>query len=130
MPQAMTGHSVISPPRVMIGPYHGVSITKLNKTDVLFGLGGRIYNSPGNVAFRREAEDYKREYLRAHKLEKIHVAARLVAKIRNKDPPGRFLRKDPTNPGKYVEMGDEKAWNSECHALLIDTAKLIELDQG
>ena len=68
-------------------------------------------------------EDYKREYLdpRTRKLEKAHVAARLVSQIRCSNPPGRFLREDPENPGGYVEIGDQKAWKSEriCHAIFL-----------
>jgi len=64
--------------------------------------------------FRTVVEDYKREYLdpRTRKLEKAHVAARLVAQIRNSNPPGRFLKEDPDNPGKYIEIGDQKAFKS------------------
>ena len=60
-------------------------------------------------------EDYKREYLdpRTKKLEKAHVAARLVAQIRGMNPPGRFLKEDGDNPGKFIEIGDQKAWKSE-----------------
>lgn len=60
-------------------------------------------------------EEYKREYLdpRTRKLEKAHVAARLVAQIRSAVPPGRFLKDDPNHVGMYFEIGDAKAWKSE-----------------
>lgn len=60
-------------------------------------------------------EDYKREYLdpRTRKLEKAHVAARLVRQIRSANPPGRFLKEDSENPGMFVEIGDQKAFKSE-----------------
>ena len=92
MPRAKGGS--IPPPRVNIHPGHGGSISTLNDNDVLSGRGGRINNHPGNVTFRLIVEDYKHEYLdpRTRKLEKAHVAARLVAQIRSTNPPGRFLK--------------------------------------
>lgn len=115
MPRAKGGS--IPPPRVVIEPNHGGLISELNDHDVLSGRGGRINNHPGNVAFRRIVEDYKKEYLdpRTRKLEKAHVAARLVAQIRSSNPPGRFLKEDGDNPGMFVEIGDQKAWKSECY---------------
>ena len=117
MPRAKGGS--IPPPRVIIHPNHGGSIPTLNENDVLSGRGGRINNHPGNINFRKVVEEYKREYLdpRTRKLEKAHVAARLVAQIRSMDPPGRFLKEDPENAGRYVEIGDQKAWKSEFFAL-------------
>ena len=113
MPRAKGGS--IPPPRVIIEPGYGGSIVELNEHDVLCGRGGKINNHPGNVTFRTIVEHTKHEYLdpRTRKLEKAHVAARLVAQIRNTTPPGRFLNDDPLNPGQYVEIGDQKAWKSE-----------------
>ena len=113
MPRAKGGS--IPPPRVNIHPGHGGSISTLNDNDVLSGRGGRINNHPGNITFRLIVEDYKHEYLdpRTRKLEKAHVAARLVAQIRSANPPGRFLKEDPDNTGCFVEIGDQKAWKSE-----------------
>lgn len=110
MPRAKGGS--IPPPRVMIEPGAGGSIVELNEHDVLCGRGGKINNHPGNVTFRHVVEQYKHEYLdpRTRKLEKAHVAARLVAQIRNTNPPGRFLKDDPSHRGAYVEIGDLKAW--------------------
>ncbi len=113
MPRAKGGS--IPPPPVMVEPGCGGSIIELNENDVLCGRGGKINNHPGNVTFRAVVEHYKHEYLdpRTRKLEKAHVAARLVAQIRNATPPGRFLRDDPSNPGRFLEIGDLKAWKSE-----------------
>lgn len=113
MPRAKGGS--IPPPRVVVHPGDGGSISELNPNDVLSGRGGRINNHPGNVNFRNVVEQYKREYLdpSTRKLEKAHVAARLVSQIRSSNPPGRFLREDTENPGCYVEIGDQKAWKSE-----------------
>ena len=111
MPRAKGGS--IPPPRVNIHPGHGGQISSLNNNDVLSGRGGRINNHPGNVAFRSIVEDYKHEYLdpRTRKLEKAHVAARLVQQIRSCG--GRFLKEDGNNPGCFIEIGDQKAWKSK-----------------
>lgn len=120
MPRAKGGS--IPPPRVAFPPGHGGVISTLNANDVLSGRGGRINNHTGNITFRTVVEDYKREYLdpRTRKLEKAHVAARLVAQIRSANPPGRFLKADPDHPGCYVEIGDQKAWKKAGQALRED----------
>jgi len=120
MPRAKGGS--IKPPQVYVNPGDGGLISELNENDVLSGRGGRINNHPGNITFRTVVEDYKREYLdpRTRKLEKAHVAARLVAQIRSANPPGRFLKEDSDNKGKYVEIGDQKAWKKAGQALRED----------
>ena len=121
MPRAKGGS--IPPPQVMVEQGHGGTVTELNEHDVLCGRGGKINNHPGNVTFRTIVEEYKHEYLdpRTRKLEKAHVAARLVAQIRNTNPPGRFLKPDdPVNPTGYVEIGDLKAWKKAGQALRED----------
>ena len=43
------------------------------------------------------------------------MVARLVNEVRSRsNPPGRFLTACKDNPGQYIEIGDEKAWKSEC----------------
>ena len=121
MPRAKGGS--IPSPQVMVEQGHGGTVTELNEHDVLCGRGGKINNHPGNVTFRTIVEEYKHEYLdpRTRKLEKAHVAARLVAQIRNTNPPGRFLKPDdPVNPTGYVEIGDLKAWKKAGQALRED----------
>ena len=114
MPRAKGGP--IPPPQDFVNPGDGGLISELNINDVLSGRGGRINNHPGNITFRTVVEDYRREYLdpRIRKLEKKYVARRVVAQIRSANPPGRFLTEDPDNKGRYVEIGDQKAWKSEC----------------
>jgi hypothetical protein len=127
MPRAKGGS--IPPPRVNVEPNHGGIISDLNENDVLCGRGGRINNHPGNITFRVIVEEFKREYLdpRTRKLEKAHVAARLVAQIRSANPPGRFLKDDPNNAGMYFEIGDVKAWKSELSTAYLATASYRSL---
>ena len=113
MPRAKGGS--IPPPVVHVHPGQGGLISTLNDNDVLSGRGGRVNKHPGNIVFRTLVQDYKHEYLdpRTRKMEKAHVAARLVAQVRGMNPPGRFLKEDSDNAGMFLEIGDQKAWKSE-----------------
>ena len=113
MPKAKGGS--FPPPVIHVHPGQGGPVSAPNHNDVLSGRGGRVNRHPGNVAFRALLRDFRREYSdpRTRKLEKVHVAARLVARVRGADPPGRFLKEDGENPGMWVEIGDVKAWKSE-----------------
>jgi hypothetical protein len=42
-----------------------------------------------------------------------------VAQIRCMNPPGRFIKEDSEKWGMYVEIGDQKAWRSECSLFLL-----------
>jgi translation elongation factor P/translation initiation factor 5A len=55
-----------------------------------------INSHEGNVQFRDIVNDTKKDYLAksTKKLEKAHIAARVVQQIRQMDPPGRFLKED------------------------------------
>lgn len=111
MPRAKGGP--IPQPKINIHPGHGGLISVLNDNDVISGRGGYANNLPGNITYRKIVESYKHVYLdpRTRKLAKVHVAARLVAQVRRSG--GRFLKDDTTNPGYYIEIGDEKAWKSK-----------------
>ena len=56
------------------------------------------------------------------------MAARLVAQIRSMNPPGRFLKEDSENPGMYVEIGDQKAWKSECSSFPVYSQECDNFD--
>jgi hypothetical protein len=85
--------------------------------DVLCGRGGSINSHPGNEAYRKLVEKRKRVYLTARfKREKRLIANSIVSEIRNQDPPGRFLSKNPAT-GKWEDIGDEKARDKTSQAL-------------
>ena len=85
--------------------------------DVLCGRGGSINSHPGNERFRELVEKRKRVYLTARfKREKRLIASSVVAEIRDQQPPGRFLSKDPKT-GKWKDIGDEKARDKTSQAL-------------
>mmetsp|Transcript_834 Transcript_834/g.1182 ORF Transcript_834/g.1182 Transcript_834/m.1182 type:complete len:589 (-) Transcript_834:160-1926(-) len=86
-------------------------------SDVLCGRGGLTNHHPGNVLFRKLVRSKQEEYLRATKRDKAGVAREIVDTIRHLDPPGRFLKKDPSNPGQWVEIGNRKAREKTSQAL-------------
>ena len=103
------------PPRG-IGP-----IAEPNENDVLCGRGGRINSHSGNIQFRDMVQARKKEYLAktTKKLEKAHIAAKIVTEIRTMDPPGRFLKED-SDTGLWFDIGDAKAIKKAGQALRED----------
>jgi len=114
------------PPRG-IGP-----IVEPNENDVLCGRGGRINAHEGNVQFRDIIQSHKKEYLAksTKKLEKAHIAARIIEQIRTMDPPGRFLKEDG-NSGMWFDIGDAKAIKKAGQALREDAPDIRHgIDSG
>ena len=103
------------PPRG-IGP-----IVDPNKNDVLCGRGGRINSHAGNIRFRDIITANKKDYLApsTKKLEKAHIAAKIVYDIRGLDPAGRFLKED-RDTGLWFDIGDAKAIKKTGQALRED----------
>ena len=60
----------------------------------------------------------KADYLshQTKKLEKTHIAAKIVWAVRQSDPPGRFLKLDPST-GYWLEIGDKVAFRKTGQAL-------------
>jgi hypothetical protein len=118
--------SVHVPPRG-IGP-----IKEPNVNDVLCGRGGRINAHEGNVQFRDIVQANKKEYLAktTKKLEKAHIAARIVEHIRTMNPPGRFLKED-SESGMWYDIGDAKAIKKSGQALREDAPDVrTEVESG
>jgi len=92
-------------------------ILQPNDNDVLSGRGGNINAHPGNEQFRNIVEKRKRVYLTARfKREKRIIIDDIVSEIRQLDPPGRFLARDPDD-GFWYDVGDEKARDKTGQAL-------------
>jgi len=91
-----------------------------NKNDVLSGRGGRVNSHPGNIQFRRLCDEYRTQYLltTTKKSDKAKIADRLVQRIRNMDPPGRFL-KECQESGLWGDIGDERARKKTSHAIRV-----------
>ena len=91
-------------------------IKDVNENDVLCGRGGATNSHSGNRSYRELVKQYKDKYLQAKKKQKPNVAAEVVAKIRNLEPPGRFLKKDKES-GWYLDIGDARAKEKTSQAL-------------
>ncbi len=107
-----------SKPQQRVFAGDGVPIKKdeINKNDVLLGRGHGVNRTPGNIRFRKIADGYKAQFLVGTDLDKQILAAKIVAKIRNDEPPGRFLELENN---AYKEAGDKAAWESECAVPMI-----------
>lgn len=114
--------STAQPRPAMHVPPRGIGpIAEPNENDVLCGRGGRINAHEGNVQFREIVVANKKEYLAksTKKLEKAHIAARVVEYIRTMNPPGRFLKED-ADTGMWFDIGDAKAIKKAGQALRED----------
>ena len=86
--------------------------------DVLCGRGGGINSHPGNKAFRQWVRIEKESYnLAITKVEKTRISRKIVNKVRNLSPPGRFLMKDSSKPNFWVEIDDVKTMAKTSQAL-------------
>lgn len=95
---------ITKPPNTISTEHFGIS-----QNDVLCGRGGLTNHHPGNVFFRQLVRIKQESYLLASKREKAGVAKEIVDVVRELNPPGRFLKKDPKNPNMWIEIGDRKA---------------------
>jgi hypothetical protein len=111
--------STAQPRPVLHVPPRGIGpIVDPNVNDVLCGRGGRINSHAGNVQFREIIAFHKKDYLSktTKKLEKAHIAARIINDIRSMEPPGRFLKED-CDTGLWFDIGDAKAIKKAGQAL-------------
>jgi len=118
-------------PAVYVQPLGIGPIVQPNKNDVLCGRGGRINAHDGNVQFREIIVKHKKEYLSkaTKKLDKAHIAARIIQEIRTLHPPGRFLKED-SSTGMWWDIGDQKAIKKAGQALREDAPDLRNENDG
>jgi hypothetical protein len=80
--------------------------------DVLFGGNdnGRIFHHAGNVQFRVWVAQRSTSYRLASKWngKKTRVIREVTALVKNQNPPGLFLKRDPTDAGWWAEVGDRQ----------------------
>lgn len=106
--------------------------------DVLSGRGGGINGHVGNVHFRELVSVRKEDYnLAKSKVEKARVARDIIALVRQQDPPGRFLQKDPTAGigNWWVELDEDRVVAKTSQALregapMIRAAHQEEIDEA
>lgn len=90
--------------------HQDIQLTSYGAIGFFLTTGGRINSHVGNVRFREIIHRHKKEYLSptTKKLEKAHIAKRIVDYIRNMNPSGRFLKEDASD-GFWYDIGDAKA---------------------
>ena len=100
-----------------------VRIREPHPNDVLCGRGGSINNHIGNKRFREWVHERKNDYnLASNKAEKARVSGEVMDLVKEQDPPGRFLTRDPdassmSGPAFWIEIDDGKAMAKTSQAL-------------
>jgi hypothetical protein len=84
--------------------------------DVLSGRGGSSNRHAGNIHFRELVAANKKLYVGLTKKQKMMVARNIVDAVRNADPPGRFLAKDP-DTGLFYDVGIPRSLEKTSQAL-------------
>ena len=92
------------------------NIEKPHDHDVLSRADYSVNYHSGNGYFCRLVKKHKAEYFKASKSEKKRFSRLIVDHIRNRNPPGRFLKMDQTTK-KWYDIGDKKALNKTRQAL-------------
>lgn len=104
-------------------PFGGDPVVAPTNNDVLCGRGGAVNGHPGNVRLRALVGTMKAAYHspQTRKSQKAQIAAAIVRTIRALDPPGQFLRANPST-GRWYEIGDAAATRKCSQALREDAA--------
>jgi hypothetical protein len=97
--------------------------------DVLSGHGssrGAIYCHAGYVQFRAWVSERKLKYrVASNRDERRLIVREVIVLVQNQNPPGRFLQRDPTDTGWWIEAGDDKAVVKTRFALGRGAAKTV-----
>ena len=84
-----------------------VAIEVPRPNDVLCGRGNGVNAHPGNIYFRSIVDKVKKPYIATPKAEKPKFSTKILTEINNLNPPGRFLKQDPTTKRWFV-LGEKK----------------------
>jgi hypothetical protein len=84
--------------------------------DVLSGRGNFVNYHTGNEHFRALVRKHKLEYVRCPKPQKGKFSRIIVDEIKDRNPPGRFLKQDGTTKLWY-DIGEKKALDKTRQAL-------------
>jgi len=96
--------------------YQLTKITNPHHNDVLSGRGNAANDHAGNRRFRRYVQTQRELYSATPKSEKPLFAKMIVSTVRSLEPPGRFLKLDPTTK-LWSDIGERKAWDKTRQAL-------------
>lgn len=89
---------------------------EIHAHDILCGRDHFAHNHEGNAHYRKLVKSYKMEYVSGTKQEKKQCSHNIYNKIRELDPPGRFLKFD-SNASKWKDIGEKEAIIKICQAL-------------
>lgn len=93
--------------------------------DVLSGRGGSVNAHPGNIQFREWVSIRKTEYnLAKNKDNKANICMDVIQKVYNLG--GRFLGRDPSSSGWWVELEEERIMAKVSQALREGAPKIRE----
>mmetsp|Transcript_11313 Transcript_11313/g.32492 ORF Transcript_11313/g.32492 Transcript_11313/m.32492 type:complete len:169 (+) Transcript_11313:113-619(+) len=84
--------------------------------DVLSGRGNFVNYHAGNEHFRALVRKHKLEYVKCPKPQKGKFSRMIVDEIKNRHPPGRFLKQDGATKLWY-DIGEKKALDKTRQAL-------------
>ncbi len=87
-----------------------------NENDVVSGRGSGANRHKGNLVFRQLIKKNKAYYLSLGKNLKMGVARAIFDEIASKNPPGRFLQKNPETD-RWFEVKKERALEKISQAL-------------
>ena len=91
-------------------------IVNPHEHDVLSGRGNFVNYHAGNEHFRALVRKHKLEYVRCPKPQKGKFSRMIVDEIKNRTPPGRFLKQDGSTKLWY-DIGEKKALDKTRQAL-------------
>jgi hypothetical protein len=107
---------------------HAVPIVPHNN-DILMGRGGKNNQHTGNNQLRAMARQECRNYSSSSKKGKSHISRELVRRVREMDPPGRFLKKN-NDSGLWEDVGDDVAREKASQALRDAVAIVMNEEHG
>jgi hypothetical protein len=81
---------------------------------------GHFYHHEGNAQFRTWVVEHCTSYQHAsNNQEKRSIVREVIALVQNQNPPGRFLKRDPTDAGRWIEVDDDKVARKTGKALFM-----------
>ena len=84
--------------------------------DVLSGRGNSVNHHPGNEYFRSLVRHHKLAYVRCPKPQKEQFSKLIVSTVRDREPPGRFLKQN-SGTKLWYNIGTQKALDKTRQAL-------------
>ncbi|CAB9528249.1 expressed unknown protein [Seminavis robusta] len=98
-----------------------------HENDILLGRGGKNNMHVGNEKLRELARTVAEQYHRSSKKEKSYLSRTLVQKVKEMDPPGRFLRRHPKDNLWEDMSDDEDKCREKCAQVLRDAVAYVGL---